>query len=139
MHKKNKISPADLKGMRTRMGMSQAEFARMIGVSIGTLRNWEQGRRRPEGPAQALLAVAQVRPRAVEETLSPAASEEFDLPPDPVIEFYKKRVDRAVLRENLKMSVEERINNLVARQRLAEEARRVRLRKKPKRRRGPAA
>ncbi len=41
----------------------------MIGVSVATLQNWEQGRRKPEGPAQALLRVAAVNPGAVEKAL----------------------------------------------------------------------
>jgi putative transcriptional regulator len=63
------VSPPDIKAIRARLGKSQAEFALMIGVSVGTLRNWEQGRRRPEGPARALLKVASVNPSAVEEAL----------------------------------------------------------------------
>lgn len=53
-----------------RPGQSQAEFARMIGVSVATLQNWEQGRRRPEGPARALLKVAAVNPQAVAAALA---------------------------------------------------------------------
>ena len=41
----------------------------MIGVSVATLQNWEQGRRKPEGPAQALLKIAEKNPRAVAEAL----------------------------------------------------------------------
>jgi putative transcriptional regulator len=48
---------------------SKSEFALMIGVSIATLRNWEQGRRTPDGPALALLRVASRNPRAVAEAL----------------------------------------------------------------------
>jgi len=59
----------------------------------------------------------------------PARPEEEPLPPtfepDSVIEAYKKDVDRSLLRENLKRSVAERLANLVALQRLAEEARRA--------------
>ena len=55
----------DVKAIRQRLGQSQSEFARMIGVSIATLQNWEQGRRRPEGPARALLTVAAKNPKAV--------------------------------------------------------------------------
>ena len=55
----------DVKAVRQRLGKTQAEFARMIGVSVATLQNWEQGRRRPEGPARALLRVAAVNPEAV--------------------------------------------------------------------------
>jgi len=61
--------PADVKAVRARLRKSQAEFALMIGVSIGTLRNWEQGRRVPEGPALALLRVAEKNPRAVSAAL----------------------------------------------------------------------
>jgi putative transcriptional regulator len=44
-------------------------FSRQIGVSLGTLRNWEQGRRAPEGRARVLLAMLSGNPRIVEETL----------------------------------------------------------------------
>jgi putative transcriptional regulator len=44
------MAPANIKAIRRRLGKSQAQFARMIGVSVSTLQNWEQGRRRPEGP-----------------------------------------------------------------------------------------
>jgi len=57
--------PVDVKAIRTRLGKSQSEFACMIGVSVATLRNWEQGRRRPEGPARALLKVAAANPEMV--------------------------------------------------------------------------
>ena len=60
---------ADIKGIRDSLGKSQTEFALMIGVSVGTLRNWEQGRRVPDGPAQALLRVAAQNPEAVAEAL----------------------------------------------------------------------
>lgn len=61
--------PADVKGIREKLNASQTEFALMIGVSVATLRNWEQGRRRPDGPALALLRVAARNPRAVTEAL----------------------------------------------------------------------
>lgn len=57
--------PADVSAVRAKIGASQAEFALMIGVSVATLRNWEQGRRMPEGPALALLRVAAKNPKAV--------------------------------------------------------------------------
>lgn len=60
-----KFDPVDVKAIRARLKQSQTEFARMIGVSVATLRNWEQGRRRPEGPARALLRVAEQNPAAV--------------------------------------------------------------------------
>ena len=62
--------PADIKSIRLKLGRSQSQFALMIGVSVATLRNWEQGRRTPEGPARALLKVAAENPQAVAEALS---------------------------------------------------------------------
>jgi putative transcriptional regulator len=60
-----KFKPADVKAIRGKLGQSQVEFAGMIGVSIATLRNWEQGRRRPDGPALALLKVTAADPLLV--------------------------------------------------------------------------
>lgn len=64
-----KFAPADVKAIRSKVGKSQSEFALMIGVSVATLRNWEQGRRTPEGPALALLRVASAEPKAVARAL----------------------------------------------------------------------
>ena len=64
------LAPVNVKAVRRRLGKSQAEFARMIGVSVSTLQNWEQGRRRPDGPARALLRVAAVHPEAVAAALA---------------------------------------------------------------------
>jgi putative transcriptional regulator len=61
--------PTDVKALRAELGQSQAEFALMIGVSVATLRNWEQGRRTPDGPALALLQVTAHNPAAVVEAL----------------------------------------------------------------------
>lgn len=63
------FSPMNIKSIRKDLKVSQREFAAMIGVSIDTLQNWEQGRREPEGPAKALLRVAASNPRAVLEAL----------------------------------------------------------------------
>jgi putative transcriptional regulator len=63
------FKPADVRAIRTKLDQSQEEFALMIGVSVATLRNWEQGRRIPDGPALALLRVAARNPRAVIEAL----------------------------------------------------------------------
>ena len=63
------FDPADVKAIRARLKKSQSEFAAMIGVSVATLQNWEQGRRVPEGPARALLKVAAEKPRAVAQAL----------------------------------------------------------------------
>lgn len=59
----------DIRSIRSKLEKSQAEFALMIGVSVSTLQNWEQGRRQPEGPARALLRVAARNPAAVAEAL----------------------------------------------------------------------
>jgi putative transcriptional regulator len=63
------FNPLDIKTIRRKLHKSQSEFALMIGVSISTLQNWEQGRRRPEGPARALLKVAFENPEAVKNAL----------------------------------------------------------------------
>jgi putative transcriptional regulator len=59
----------DVAAVRHRTGLSQAAFSRRIGVSAATLRNWEQGRRTPDGPARVLLAMLERNPRIVEEML----------------------------------------------------------------------
>ncbi|CAN5601521.1 helix-turn-helix domain-containing protein [soil metagenome] len=56
--------------LRRRFGLSQEKFAAMLGISVGTLRNWEQGRRQPEGPARVLLRVAARHPEAVLEAVA---------------------------------------------------------------------
>jgi putative transcriptional regulator len=66
------FDPEDVRTIRAKLKKSQAEFARMIGVSVATLQNWEQGRRQPEGPARALLVVASRAPRVVEKALASA-------------------------------------------------------------------
>jgi putative transcriptional regulator len=57
--------PVDVKKIRSKLHVSQSQFALMIGVSTSTLQNWEQGRRKPEGPARALLTVVDKDPKAV--------------------------------------------------------------------------
>ena len=64
------FKPADVRAIRLNLDQSQTEFALMIGVSVATLRNWEQGRRSPEGPARGLLKVAAEQPDAVRRALS---------------------------------------------------------------------
>ena len=59
----------DVSAIRRRTGLSQTAFSQRIGVSTGTLRNWEQGRRAPDGPARVLLAMLARNPRIVEDTL----------------------------------------------------------------------
>lgn len=59
----------DVKKIRSRLRVSQNEFALMIGVSPNTIQNWEQGLREPEGPAKALLKVAERNPKAIVKAL----------------------------------------------------------------------
>jgi putative transcriptional regulator len=62
----------DVGALRKKFKLSQPKFAALLGISVGTLRNWEQGRRLPEGPARVLLRVAAENPYAVLETVSGA-------------------------------------------------------------------
>lgn len=63
----------DIRSLRRFVGLSQERFAEALGISVHTLRNWEQGRRRPEGPALALLRIAARHPRVIRENLGRAA------------------------------------------------------------------
>ena len=64
------LQAENVRAIRSKLAKSQEEFALMIGVSVATLQNWEQGRRRPEGPARALLRVAAKNPQAIVEALA---------------------------------------------------------------------
>jgi len=55
----------DVAALRARFKLSQARFAALLGISVDTLQNWEQNRRRPEGPAKVLLRVAATHPEAL--------------------------------------------------------------------------
>ncbi len=63
--RKFSVAGPDVKRIRANYKLSQGEFAALIGISVATLRNWEQGRRTPEGPARVLLQVAAKHPDAV--------------------------------------------------------------------------
>jgi len=63
---------ADVPGIRKELGLSQDQFALFMGVSVATLRNWEQERREPQGPARSLLLVAAKQPHAVREAFNAA-------------------------------------------------------------------
>lgn len=60
----------DVGAIRARMGLSQAAFAARFGFSLDAVQNWEQGRRRPEGAARALLRVIEREPEAVRRALA---------------------------------------------------------------------
>ena len=65
----------DVQAIRARTGLSQDAFARSIGVATSTLRNWEQGRRRPQGPARVLLALLDRQPEIIQERLGLARTQ----------------------------------------------------------------
>ncbi|MDH3329681.1 MAG: type II toxin-antitoxin system RelE/ParE family toxin [Desulfobulbaceae bacterium] len=66
----HEVAPPDAKAVRQHIGMTQAEFASAFGISLGTLRHWEQGDRTPQGPARVLLNVVAKEPKAVLRALS---------------------------------------------------------------------
>lgn len=65
-----KLSESRIRAIRERTELSQADFARLIGVSVKTLQNWEQARRKPTGPAAALLRIVEKSPRIAIEALN---------------------------------------------------------------------
>lgn len=66
-------TPADICNLRKYLRLTQTQFSQAMGISVHTLRNWEQGRRFPEGPALALLRIAARHPRILRESLKSAA------------------------------------------------------------------
>lgn len=62
----------DVKAIRTKLDMTQEEFAGRFGFSVNTLRHWEQGSRQPEGPTRAYLLVIDRAPKAVQKALQAA-------------------------------------------------------------------
>jgi putative transcriptional regulator len=66
-------SGEDIAALRRFVALTQTQFAQAMGISVHTLRNWEQGRRRPDGPAVALLRIAARHPRIIRENLESAA------------------------------------------------------------------
>ncbi len=66
------IETPDVKQIRERYKLSQTEFAALLGISVKTLQNWEQGRRTPHGAARVLLQVADKHPEAVWDVVQPA-------------------------------------------------------------------
>ena len=66
-------SGKDIAALRRFVRLTQTQFAQAMGISVHTLRNWEQDRRKPEGPAIALLRIAARHPRILRENLESAA------------------------------------------------------------------
>jgi putative transcriptional regulator len=64
-----RVHNPDVSAIRRHLGLTQQKFAELLGISPATLRNWEQGRRRPEGAARVLLCVAAKYPRSVLDTV----------------------------------------------------------------------
>lgn len=67
------VPEVNVREIRMQMGLSQAQFATKFGFPPGTLRNWEQGRSRPDAPTRVLLAVIAKHPEAVEDVLRKAS------------------------------------------------------------------
>lgn len=63
--RKTEVTPTDAMQARARMALSQSQFAQLLGVSVRTLQEWEQGRKKPTGAAQTLLRVAVQTPEAL--------------------------------------------------------------------------
>ena len=66
----HEFTPVDVKNIRSKVGMSQSEFASAFGISVSTLRHWERGDRTPHGPALVLLNVVAKEPEVVLKALS---------------------------------------------------------------------
>lgn len=71
------VNPIEVRAIRKSTGLSQAKFAKVIHVAVGTLKNWEQGHREPTGPARALLHVIRKDPKHVMQALEEVASREL--------------------------------------------------------------
>jgi putative transcriptional regulator len=70
---RGELHSGDVAALRRFIGLSQAQFAEALGISVHTLRNWEQDRRKPEGAALALLRIAARHPGVVRENVPTAA------------------------------------------------------------------
>lgn len=68
-----RVPDIDIRELRRGMGLSQSQFATKFGLPPGTLRNWEQGRARPDAPTRVLLAVIAKHPEAVADVLDKAS------------------------------------------------------------------
>lgn len=64
---KGRVVLSPVISVRKKSGLSQAEFAKLLGVSVRTLQEWEQGRRQPSGAAKTLISIAERRPEVLKE------------------------------------------------------------------------
>jgi putative transcriptional regulator len=64
-----RVDGTDIQAIRKAANLSQSRFAKLIGVNVRTLQNWEQGRTRPTGPARALLKIVASNPKSAIEAL----------------------------------------------------------------------
>jgi putative transcriptional regulator len=71
------VDEPDPRSIRNKLNLTQREFAGLLDVSVDTVRNWEQGRRQPQGPAEMLLRVADQKPQALLDILG-RTEEEFE-------------------------------------------------------------
>src|SRR3954451_8246978 len=67
------MEPTDVKAIRAKFGLSQEEFAKAFALNLAALRDWEQQRRMPRGPARTLLQIIDREPEAVRRALRPKA------------------------------------------------------------------
>jgi len=68
-----RLEPGDIAALRRFICLTQEQFAEALGISVHTLRNWEQDRVKPDGPGLALLRIAARHPRIVRENIDSAA------------------------------------------------------------------
>jgi putative transcriptional regulator len=66
------LNEPQVRDLRTRLGLTQSEFASRLGLPVDTIRNWEQGKRAPRGPARALLLLIAREPKLAFEALKTA-------------------------------------------------------------------
>lgn len=72
------VDGPNIKQIRVKYELSQNEFSALLGISVATLRNWEQGRRSPKGPARVLLQVAAKHPEAVWDVVRPISQSKLN-------------------------------------------------------------
>lgn len=90
------VETPDVKAIRARFNLTQHEFAALLGISVKTLQNWEQGRRTPHGPARVLLQVAEKHPKAVWDVVFPKRTLKkttYEISQQPAQAFHESETD----------------------------------------------